>query len=79
MTGKPRNERIPPQPRDTVGDQYARGQLSGGVRGALVWVNCTLLGAGVIAEIDPDEADGFALSLVLWARLARANRARPVG
>ncbi len=73
---RPRNERSP-EPRDRVGDRLNRGQLSGGIDYGRIWVNCALLGTGVTVEISPDEADGFALSLAMWARQVRSRATDP--
>lgn len=71
---RPRNERNLPDGQ--VGNRLDRGQLTGGVKGGMVWANAAMLGTGVTVELTPDEAQEFADSLYAWANQALANRRR---
>lgn len=57
--------------RASVGDRFGGGQLSGGMRDdGTIWVNA-FVGQGVTVDLDPAEAEAFAVWLAQAANQAR--------
>lgn len=62
-----------PVPRRRVGSLASGGVLSTGFHPGVVWVN-VFVGAGVTADVSPEDAEAFAYALLDQARHARHAR-----